>query len=63
MTFHPGPEKGFSSGQRAFDRKVAEGKHKLSVLNVVRAKIVERMFAVIRDDRKYERQYRYEVTA
>lgn len=46
-----------------FDRKVAEGKHKLSVLNVVRAKIVERMFAVIRDDRKYERQYRYEVTA
>lgn len=46
-----------------YDRKVAEGKHKLSVLNVVRAKIVERMFAVIKDDRKYERVYSYKAAA
>ena len=34
-------------------RKIAEGKHKLSVRNAVAGKIVARMFAVIRNDRHY----------
>lgn len=46
-----------------FERKVAEGKHKMSVLNAVRAKLVERMFAVIRDGRKYTQEHTYKATA
>jgi len=37
-----------------FERKVKEGKNKMTVLNAVRAKIVHRMFALIRDNREYE---------
>ncbi|MDR2926905.1 MAG: IS110 family transposase [Cytophagaceae bacterium] len=40
-------------------RKVAEGKNKISVLNAVRAKIVLRMFAVIRYDKVYEQNYQF----
>jgi transposase len=40
-------------------RKVAEGKNKMSVLNAVRAKIVLRMFAVIRNDKVYEQNYQF----
>ena len=40
-----------------YERKVAEGKNKMSVLNAVRAKLVLRMFALIRDDRFYEKKY------
>ena len=46
-----------------YKRKVAEGKHKMSVLNVVRAKLVERMFAVIRDGRKYTQEYTNKASA
>jgi len=38
-------------------RKVGEGKNKMSVLNAIRAKLVYRMFAVIRNDRMYEKNY------
>ena len=38
-------------------RKVAEGKNKMSVLNAVRAKLVYRMFDVIRNDKFYEQNY------
>ncbi|MCL2312923.1 MAG: hypothetical protein FWC41_10650 [Firmicutes bacterium] len=38
-------------------RKVAEGKNKMSVLNAIRAKIVLRMFAVIKENRQYEKNY------
>jgi transposase len=38
-------------------RKVAEGKNKMSVLNAIRAKLVYRMFAVIRNDRMYQNNY------
>ncbi|SEG50921.1 hypothetical protein SAMN05216253_1261, partial [Bacteroides thetaiotaomicron] len=31
-----------------YKRKIAEGKHKASVINAVRAKIIARSFAVIR---------------
>ncbi len=37
-----------------FDRKVAEGKHKMSVLNAIRNKILNRLFACIKQNRKYQ---------
>lgn len=40
-----------------FERKVAEGKNKMSVINAVRNKLVHRVFAVIRDGRDYEDNY------
>ena len=39
-----------------YHRKVAEGKNKMSVLNAVRGKIVLRMFAVIKNDKLYEKR-------
>ena len=38
-------------------RKVEEGKNKMSVINAVRAKIVYRMFAVIKKDKIYNKNY------
>ncbi|MEM9329107.1 MAG: IS110 family transposase [Bacteroidota bacterium] len=38
-------------------RKVAEGKNKMSVMNAVRNKIIHRIFACVRDGRKYEDSY------
>ncbi len=40
-----------------YERKLKEGKHVMSVINVLRAKIVHRMFSVIRRDEKYTKQY------
>lgn len=40
-----------------YERKTAEGKHPMCVLNVVRAKLVGRMFAVIKRDSGYLRDY------
>jgi hypothetical protein len=40
-------------------RKVAEGKNKMPVLNAVRAKLVLRMFAVIRFNKFYESNYAF----
>ena len=40
-----------------FERKVAEGKNKMSVLNAVRNKLVHRVFAVVRDNRSFEENY------
>ena len=42
-------------------KKVAEGKNKMSVINAVRNKLVLRMFAVIREDRLYERGKKLEL--
>lgn len=36
-----------------FDRKVEEGKNKMTILNAVRAKLVARMFSVVRRDEFY----------
>lgn len=36
-----------------FDRKVQEGKHKMSVINAIRNKLVLRVFAVIRNDKPF----------
>jgi hypothetical protein len=37
-------------------RKVAEGKNKMSVLNAIRAKLVLRMFAIIKFNKFYEQK-------
>lgn len=42
-----------------YQRKVAQGKAKMAVLNAVRNKIIHRVFACVRDDRKYEKIYGY----
>ena len=41
-----------------FDRKIKDGKHVMCILNVVRAKIVHRMFSVIRRDTEYTKTYK-----
>lgn len=38
-------------------RKVSEGKNKMSVLNAIRAKLIHRMFAVIRNNQIYQQNY------
>lgn len=40
-----------------FERKVKEGKNKMSVINAVRNKLVHRIFAVLRDEREFEENY------
>lgn len=40
-----------------YQRKVAEGKNKMLVLNNLRNKIVQRVFACVKDNRKYEKNY------
>jgi len=40
-----------------YDRKVAEGKNKMSVINAIRAKLIGRIFAVVKEDRKYDKIY------
>lgn len=36
-----------------YDRKIAEGKNKMSVINALRGKMIARMFASVRNDRPY----------
>ena len=45
--------------QEYYNRKVAEGKNKMSVLNAIRNKLVLRIFACINQDREYEKNYCY----
>lgn len=40
-----------------YERKIKEGKHMMCVINVIRAKLVHRMFSVIRRDELYTKQY------
>jgi transposase len=42
-----------------YERKVAEGKNKMSVINAVRNKLIHRIFAVLRDDRMFVENYVY----
>jgi transposase len=44
-----------------FDRKVKEGKNKMSVINAIRNKIVLRIFACVKENRKYEKNYTHEL--
>lgn len=38
-------------------RKIAEGKNKMTALNAIRNKIIHRVFACVRDNRKYDNNY------
>ncbi|MDR1055136.1 MAG: transposase [Prevotellaceae bacterium] len=38
-------------------RKLADGKNKMAVINAIRAKLVYRMFAVIKHEKFYEKNY------
>lgn len=40
-----------------YERKIAEGKNKMSVINAIRAKLIARMFAVIKKDEFYSTNY------
>jgi transposase len=40
-----------------YQRKVEEGKNKMAIINAVRNKIIHRIFACVRDQRKYENNY------
>lgn len=40
-----------------YNRKVEEGKNKMLVLNAVRAKLIHRIFAVIKNNQKYDKNY------
>lgn len=40
-----------------YERRVKEGKSKMSVLNMLRNKLIHRVFACVRDNRKYENIY------
>lgn len=42
-----------------YQRKVAEGKNKMSVINAVRNKLILRIFAVVRKSQKYDKNYEY----
>ena len=42
-----------------YEKKVAEGKNKMSVINAIRNKLVHRIFAVIREERRYEKNYEF----
>lgn len=41
-----------------YERKLKEGKHKMCIFNVLRAKLVYRMFSVIKRDELYTKQYK-----
>jgi len=42
-----------------YQRKLAEGKKPLSVINAVRNKLITRIFACVNQERKYEKNYQY----
>ena len=42
-----------------YDRKVEDGKNKMSVLNAIRNKIILRIFACVNNNKMYEKNYEY----
>lgn len=47
--------------KKYYDRKIAEGKHKMSVLNAIRNKLILRVAALIKKDKTYVENYVYNV--
>ena len=43
--------------RRYYERKLAEGKNKMSIINAVRNKLIHRIFACVQQNRKYENSY------
>jgi transposase len=44
-----------------YERKVAEGKNKMSVLNAVRNKLIARVYACVRNQQMYQKRYQHEL--
>ena len=42
-----------------YQRKLAAGKNKMSVLNAVRNKLISRIFACVNEQRNYQKEYQY----
>ena len=42
-----------------YERKLGEGKNKMLVINAIRNKLIHRIFAVVRDQVMYEKNYQY----
>ena len=42
-----------------YQRKLAEGKNKMSVINAVRNKLISRIFACVKEQRNYKKEYQY----
>lgn len=40
-----------------YQRKVDEGKNKMSVINAIRNKLIQRVFVVVRENREYQKNY------
>ena len=40
-----------------YERKGAAGKHKMSVINAMRNKLISRLFACVQDNRIYQKDY------
>jgi len=45
--------------QDYYNRKLAEGKNKMSIINAIRNKLILRIFACIKQNREYEKNYCY----
>jgi transposase len=45
--------------QDYYKRKIAEGKNKMSIINAIRNKLILRIFACIKQNREYEKNYTY----
>ncbi len=45
--------------KRFYERKVAEGKSKMSVINAVRNKLISRIFVCIKNKRVYQKDYKH----
>ena len=45
--------------QDYYKRKIAEGKNKMSIINAIRNKLILRIFACIKQNREYEKNYCY----
>jgi transposase len=48
--------------QDYYKRKVADGKNKMSVLNAIRNKLIHRVFAVVRNNTMYQKNYQYNLS-
>jgi transposase len=44
--------------QDYYQRKVGEGKNKMLVLNAVRNKLIHRIYAVVKREKKYDEKYK-----
>lgn len=47
--------------QTYYQRKVAEGKNKMLVLNAVRNKLIHRVYSVVKRGEKYDKSYSFSI--